>query len=170
MSPLLHASNPIRFGAGAHHGAAAQNEPATEAGLLAANLDHIRACVERLTELWEHQREQRLTLHTEFGYIASGARLELGPQTQDQFRITYIWAYAGAAATLHLKGGQTVDSLAFPIPVPTQPPLQIVIGDDRTGGLILDWRDQRFITTNDGSSQLIVAVLAGEVLKDSYRS
>jgi hypothetical protein len=140
--------------------------------LLRVLAEHIQHQTEALDKLAQHQRMQRQRVYTEYFYVASGARAEPQNGTQDQFRVTYIWAYVGGAktATLQLRGGQSGSTLAIPIPANTQPALSIVLGDGETGGIILDRRDQRYITVDDGTSQLIVAFLCGEVLKDTYLS
>ena len=170
----IQASNPLRFSVGGHHGAGggvAGDEQLEENHLLHVALEHIRHQYELLDQLYQQQRRRRNTLYTEFVYASSQSSADLGPRAQDQFRVTYIFASCGTVAgTLQLKGTQYSAEIALPIPPSTQPPLMLTIGDENTGGIILERHDFRNIKTGDGSSQLLVAILAGELLKDSYLS
>ena len=176
LTNLVHASDPLRFDLGGKRGGggpAGGEEAEAEAHLLQVALEHMQAQTKAVEELFNHLRMQRQRVYTEVMYAASAARAEPQQGTQEQFRVTYIWAFVGGStktATLHLRGGLSNDLLSFPVPVSTQPPLAVVLGDGDTGGLILDRRDQRYITVDDGSSQLLIAILAGEVLKDTYLS
>lgn len=170
----IHASDPLKFDIGGHRGAGggpAGAEDVEESHLLHVALEHIQAQYAALMLLYDKQRIRRNTLYTEFAYAASAPLAEIGPRTQDQFRVTYIFASCGSVAgTLYLKGTATTSDLAIPVPANTQPPLMITLGDESTGGIILERHDIRQLKTGDGSSQLLVAILAGEVLKDSYLS
>lgn len=138
------------------------------AGDLHVLLEQLELHSRRIEELYAHQRATRLTQYRESGYAASNSRIDLGPQTQDQFRVTYISAYAGTAATLFLKGSTYATTLAVPIPATTL--VNIVLGDGDTGGIVLERHDTRYLATNDNSSQLLMCVLAGVTLSDTYLS
>jgi hypothetical protein len=176
LTPLVRASNPMRFGlAGKRQGGTDEGELEAEIlesaegpHLLRVLAEHIQHQTDALDKLAQHQRMQRQRVYTEYFYVASGSRAEPQNGTQDQFRVTYIWAYVGGtkAATLHLRGGPGGDTLNIPIVAGSA--LSVVAGDEATGGIILERRDQRYITVDDGTSQLIVAFLCGEVLKDTY--
>lgn len=131
-------------------------------------LEHIERISKQIQQLYEAQRRERLTVYTEWGYAAAGAQIDLGPMTQDQFRVTHIYAYAGKASTLYLKGAAASPTLKIPIAATT--PLNLILGDAHSGGLILDRRDTRYVTTDDASSQLLICILTGETLADSYLS
>lgn len=161
-------SDPMRFQPGGLRGAG-DGVPADEAHILRALTEHVERMTRMLDDLYNHQQRKRLTLHTEYAYVAAGNRAEIGPQTQDQFRVTYIWAYCFTAATLYLKGSISSTSLAIPLAANT--PLNVVLGDEFTGGILLEEHDNRYITTtNAGDSSQIVAFLCGEVMKDSHLS
>ncbi len=182
MGPFR-ASDPVRFNLGGLRGAGASTrhdealrgklaEADAQGDLLQVFMEHIESNARLLQELNRHLRLQRDRVYTEIMYAKLDVRAEPQSGTQDQFRVTYIWASVGGGktATLHLKGGQSGDTLTLPIPANTQPPLQVVLGDGDTGGLILGRSDMRYVTVDDGSAQQIVCLLCGEVLKDSFLS
>lgn len=155
-----------RYQVGDHLGGGTTPPPAGEE--FRVFLEHIERQSRLIEQLYEHQRRERLTVYTEWGYAASGSQIDLGPLTQDQFRVTHLYAYAGGAATIYLKGAAASPTLKIPVAATT--PLNLILGDARSGGLILDRRDTRYMTTNDASSQLLICILTGETLADSYLS
>jgi hypothetical protein len=148
------------------------NEAEAEAHLLIAHMEHLEANLQRLQRQMEAQRERRGRFYTEIMIASADVRAEPQQSTQDQFRVCYIYAYVGGGTThtahLYLKGQLSGVHLRMPVPANTQPPLQVCLGDAETGGIILERRDLRYITTDDATAQELCVILAGEILSDTY--
>ena len=170
MRPRM--SDPSGLIAGGLRGSAA-GTPAEADVILRALLDNLQENNRLIKQQQRRQRMKLETMQTRIAYVQSHSRAEFRGGTFDRLRVTYIYAFVGGGAavtgTLHLKGGAASgDTFAIPIPNSTQPPLLLEIGDAETGGLLLDFNDAPYIDTSNGSSQLIVGILAGEIMQDSF--